>query len=212
MEKDISVENPRENNESEPFLKDASVQNPSVKIKSKPVAGDFSSENPIEKAGLLSLLTFSWMSSILKYGSKHPLEEKHLFPLETNFQAEGLADALEREWLSEMRSSEQNRKKPRLWRARFKIFPFREYIVVAILRIFYSFSMNLLPLALWFFLKNISTSAGTTNYSSTLPFMFSITVISLARSLFITHGAFKVEMMGYRLKVAVIGLIYKKVL
>ena len=48
MEKDISVENPRENNESEPFLKDASVQNPSVKIKSKPVAGDFSSENPIE--------------------------------------------------------------------------------------------------------------------------------------------------------------------
>ena len=29
MEKDISVENPRENNESEPFLKDASVQNPS---------------------------------------------------------------------------------------------------------------------------------------------------------------------------------------
>ena len=170
------------------------------------------SKNPRETAGCISLLTFSWMSNVLKLGNQQPLEEKHIFLLEPTFRAEQLVDALEREWLAEDRTAEQNGKKPRLWRAMLRIFSCREYIVVAILRILFSFAMNLLPLALWFFLKNISSSSGTTNYTSTLPFMFCITVISLARAMFINHGAFKVEMMAYKLKVAVIGLVYKKVL
>ena len=103
------------------------------------------SKNPRETAGCISLLTFSWMSNVLKLGNQQPLEEKHIFLLEPTFRAEQLVDALEREWLAEDRTAEQNGKKPRLWRAMLRIFSCREYIVVAILRILFSFAMNLLP-------------------------------------------------------------------
>ena len=54
---------------------------------------DASVRNPREKAGFFSLLTFSWINDILKLGSKQPLEEKHLFPVETSNQAERLVAA-----------------------------------------------------------------------------------------------------------------------
>jgi len=82
--------------------------------------------NPREKAGFLSLLTFSWMNNVLKLGSKQPLEEKHLFPVETSNQAERLVADLEREWLAEKRASEQNRTKPRLWRAMMRVISCRD--------------------------------------------------------------------------------------
>ena len=71
------------------------------------------SRTPKEKAGFLALLTFSWMHNVLKLGRKQPLEEKHLFPVETSNQAERLVADLEGEWQAEERASEQNRTKPR---------------------------------------------------------------------------------------------------
>jgi len=70
--------------------------------------------NPRETAGFFSLLTFSWLNSILELGSRQPLEEKNLFTTETSHQAERLVGDLEKEWLAEERASEQNRRKPRL--------------------------------------------------------------------------------------------------
>ena len=171
---------------------------------------DASDKNPRETAGFLSLITFSWLNNVLKFGSQHPLEEKHLFPIETSFQAEKLVGDLEREWLAEERTCERNRTTPRLWRAMMRIICYRDYITVGILRIFYSIMMNLFPLILWFFLKSI-LSASEISYSSTLPFVICICVASIARSVFVNEGSFRAEMLAIRLKVALIGLVYKKV-
>ena len=171
---------------------------------------DASIQNPRETAGFLSLITFSWLNNVLKFGSQHPLEEKHLFPIETSFRAEKLVGDLEREWLAEERASQQNRTKPRLWRAMMRIISYRDYITVGILRIFYSMAMNVFPLILWFFLKSIF-SVSEISYSSTLPFVICISVVSMARSVFANQCIFKAEMLAIRLKVALIGLVYKKV-
>ena len=58
---------------------------------------DSSVQNPREAAGFLSLLSFSWINSVLQLGNKLPLEEKHVPRLETSFYAERLVDALETE-------------------------------------------------------------------------------------------------------------------
>ena len=171
---------------------------------------DTSVRNPRETAGFLSLLTFSWLNNVLNFGSKQPLEEKHLFPLETSLRADRLVGDLEREWLAEERASKQYRTKPRLWRAMMRIISYKDYIILALLRILYSLTMNFLPLMLWLFLKSIS-SGSEISYTSTLPFVICITVMSFARSVFVTHGEFKAEMWSLRLKVAVVGLVYKKV-
>ena len=171
---------------------------------------DASTHNPRETASFISILTFSWISHLLKFGSQHPLEEKHLFPLETSFQAEKLTGDLEREWLAEERASEQSRRPPRLWRAMMRVVSYRDYIIVGILRILYSFTFNVMPLILWFFLRSLS-SASDKNYTSTLPFIICISVASLARSVFLGQGQNRADMMAIKLKVALIGLVYKKV-
>ena len=171
---------------------------------------DASTHNPRETASFISILTFSWISHLLKFGSQHPLEKKHLFPLETSFQAEKLTGDLEREWLAEERASEQSRRPPRLWRAMMRVLSYRDYIIVGILRILYSFTFNVMPLILWFFLRSLS-SASDKNYTSTLPFIICIAVVFVARSVFIAQGQIRADMMAIKLKVALIGLVYKKV-
>ena len=167
-------------------------------------------QNPREKAGFLTLLTFSWMSNVLKLGSKKPLEEQHLFEVEASDQAERLVADLEKEWLAEKRASEQNRTKPRLWKAMMRVISCRDYSTVVLIRIFYSLSSNSLPLLLWFFLRSIST-ASKASYSTTLALVISIALTSSVRMFCNTHWVFKVEVMAIRLKVAVIGFVYKKV-
>ena len=172
---------------------------------------DTSTHNPRETASFISRLTFSWINQVLTLGSQHPLEEKDLFPLETSFQAEKLTNDLEREWLAEERASQQSRKPPRLWRAMTRLVSYRDYITIGILRILYSFSFNVMPLLLWFFLRSISSASDSGNYTSTVPFIICISVASTARSVFIGQGEFRAEMIAVKLKVALIGLVYKKV-
>ena len=165
--------------------------------------------NPRERAGFLSLLTFSWINDILKLGSKQPLEEKHLFPVETSSQAERLVADLERQWLAEERTSEQRRRKPRLWRAMMRVISFREYMTVALLRCFDTITFNVLPLFVWFFLRSIST-ASDISYKTTLPFVIGISIVAITRSTCQAQAIFKMDVIVTRLKVALIGLVYKK--
>ena len=164
--------------------------------------------NPRDDAGFLSLSSFSWMNNVLKLGSKQPLEEKHLFSVETSLQAERLVADLEKEWLAEERASEQNRTKPCLWRAMMRVISCRDYVTVAFLRIFYSLAFNIFPLIVWLFLKSISTSSEI-SYKATLPFVIGISLVAFTTTMCSNHGSFKAEMISTKLKVATTGLVYK---
>ena len=170
---------------------------------------DVSVQNPREKAGFFSLVTFSWLNDFLKVGSKQPLYEKLLFPVETSNQAEILVADLEREWLAEERASEHHGTKARLWRAMTRVIAHRDYIFLAFLRLFYTITLNVLPLIIWFFLRSISTTS--LSYKTSLPFVIGISLVTLTRSALQGLAIFKVETLAIRLKVAVVGLVYKKV-
>ena len=165
--------------------------------------------NPRDQAGFLSLLTASWINDVLKLGSKQPLEEKHLLAVGASYQAERLVADLEREWLAEERTSEQNRTKPRLWRAMMKVIPCRDYVIVAFLRLFYFIGFNLFPLIVWFFLKSISTSREI-SYKTTLPIIIGIALVTFMRTVSSNYATFKMDILATKLKVAMTGLVYKK--
>jgi len=161
------------------------------------------------KAGFFSLLTFSWINNVLKLGSNQPLEEEHLFPIETSNQAEKLVGNLEREWLAEERASEQNRTNPRLWRAMMRMVSYRDFVTIGLLRFCCTITLNLLPLLLWFFLRELSTALEI-SYKTTLPIVFGVIVNTIARSLCFNQAMFRSDIMAIRLRAAVIGLVYKK--
>ena len=165
--------------------------------------------DPKDQASFLSQLTASWINDVLKLGSKQPLEEKHLLAIGTSYQAERLAADLEREWLAEERASEQNRKKPRLWKAMMRAIPTRDYVTVAFLRIFYFLAFNLFPLIVWLFLKSISTSTEI-SYKSTLPIIIGIALVTFIRTVSSNHGILKMDIITTKMKVAMTGLVYKK--
>ena len=167
-------------------------------------------QNPRETAGYMSLLTFSWINNVLKLGSKIPLEEKHLHPTETASEAERLVDALENEWMAEERKCEARRTKPCLWRVLIRIIPSRDIIIMGVLRILWSITVNIFPWFLWMFLKSIVTPSEN-SYASTLPFVLCLLAASIVRTLLVNQGLIKADVVGIRLKAAVISLVFKRV-
>ena len=51
--------------------------------------------NPKESANIFSILSFSWMNSILATGNTRPLENNDLFPLLDEDKTQGLTERLE---------------------------------------------------------------------------------------------------------------------
>ncbi|CAH3031314.1 unnamed protein product [Pocillopora meandrina] len=171
---------------------------------------DISGTNPIEKAGFFSLITFSWLNDVLKLGNKQPLDESLLFRVDTSNRTERLVTELEREWVAEKRATAHQRTKPRLWRAMMRTISRRDYIIMALLRLCYSLTLHALLLLIWYFLRSISTGTGI-SYKTSLPFVIGIFLVTMMRTVVQSKAMFKAHVLAIRLKVAVVGLIYKKV-
>lgn len=75
-------------------------------------------ECPIEYATVFSILTFSWMTPMMKYGYKEYLTEDDLWNLSKRDTTQATGDAFEQAWSYE----QTHRKNPSLWIAIFKAF------------------------------------------------------------------------------------------
>ena len=172
---------------------------------------DLSVKNPQNQAGFLSSLTFSWMTGILKLGYKQPLEEKHLFELDSEYHAEKLVADLEMEWLAEQRSCNARKTKPRFWRAMMRTISNKAYLVMIILRILYSLCFSGMPLLIWFFLKTIESKDSQESFLKILPLVLSFALISMIKSFSLIHLVFKGETAAIKLKASMIGFVQKRV-
>ena len=172
---------------------------------------ELSVKNPKNQAGFLSSLTFSWMTGILKLGYKKPLEEKHLFEVDSEFHAEKLVADLEMEWLAEQRSCHARKTKPRFWRAMMRTISSKAYLVIMILRILYSLCFSGMPLLIWFFLKTIASTDSQESFLKILPLVLSFALVSMIKSFSLIHLVFKGETAAIKLKASMIGLVQKRV-
>ena len=74
-------------------------------------------ECPVEYADAFSILTFSWMTPMMKYGYKHFLTQDDLWNLRARDTAKSTGGALEESWAEEL-----EKKRPSLWIALFRGF------------------------------------------------------------------------------------------
>lgn len=74
-------------------------------------------ECPIEYADVFSILTFGWMTPMMKYGYKQFLTQDDLWNLRPRDSTKATGEALEEAW-----TQEQQRKRPSLWLALFRGF------------------------------------------------------------------------------------------
>lgn len=74
-------------------------------------------ECPFEYADVFSVLTFSWMTPMMKYGYKHYLTQDDMWNLRRRDTTRVTGEQLEQAWERELQ-----KKKPSLWRALFRAF------------------------------------------------------------------------------------------
>ena len=172
--------------------------------------GPSESQNPKDGANWLSIIFFWWMNDVLKLGNKRPLTEKDLFHLPEDHKAEVLVEEAERNWLEELKRTQSKGKKPRLWKAMVRLIPWKSGLVMIILKTLESLSFVFLPLCLWLVLKTLNDGPDL-DMKSVSMYVALLGLTSLIKALTTHHYDYLSELWGLKLKVALIGLVYKKV-
>lgn len=168
------------------------------------------SKNPRDGANALSVLFLWWMNDVLKMGKKQPLTDRDLFPLLENYKAEMLVERAEKVWLDELKSSQSKNRKPRLWKAMAKLILWKSRLVMIILQMFQSLSFVFLPLCLWLLLKTLNDGPNM-DMKVALVYAAVLGITSMIKAASTQHFDYFTELWGLKLKVALIGLVYKKV-
>ena len=150
------------------------------------------------------------MNDVLKLGNQRPLTEEDLFYLLEDFKAEILVEEAERYWLEELKRSQTRRKKPSLWKAMARLISWKSGLVIIILKTLKSLSVVSLPLCLWLVLKTLNDGPDLDMKSMSV-YVALLGFTSLIEALTTHHYDYLTELWGLKLKVALIGLVYKKV-
>ena len=174
------------------------------------MSGRSGSQNPRDGANWLSIIFFWWMNDVLKLGNQRPLTEEDLFYLLEDFKAEILVEEAEKYWLEELKRSQTRRRKPSLWKATARLISWKSGLVIIILKTLKSLSVVSLPLCLWLVLKTLNDGPDLDMKSMSV-YVALLGFTSLIEALTTHHYDYLTELWGLKLKVALIGLVYKKV-
>ena len=169
--------------------------------------------NPKEKASLFSLLTFSWLNNLLKRGSQRALENDDLPPLLEEDDNQALTKNLEKEWSQSCKAAHTTETWIRtaiLWRALWNLIPASEKVLVLTLASTHIVLRILQPLFLIALLAELmKESSGDTRWIclSASGVCLSAWLIAISKC----HCDYRSSMIGMRVRSALLGVIYKKV-
>ena len=167
--------------------------------------------NPRDTASWLSIMFFWWMNDVVTLGSKRPLTDEDLFPLLDDYKAEVLVEKAEKCWLDELKRSQLKNTKPHLWKAMVGLISWRSRFVITIFLTLRCVSFVSLPVCLWLVLKTLNDGP---NMDMKWAFMYValLGITSVIQGASTQHYNYATELWGLKLKVALIGLVYKKVM
>ena len=168
--------------------------------------------NPKRTAGLFSLLTFSWMSSMLATGAKRPLDNSDLFPPLDEDKTQEVTHRLEQTWGQELKQYTPSGgiRGWRLFRAVLRAFRWNDYALVLCTGLIRSLSIVLQPLFLSLLLLNLMDQSTE---DSRMAYLWgaAICISSSFKFAAMHHFDLQSYVMSMRLKAAISGLIYKTV-
>ena len=169
--------------------------------------------NPKENATLLSLLTFSWLNNLLKLGSQRALENDDLPLLLKEDDNEALTKKLEKNWSRNCKAASTTETWIRtvtLWRALWNLVPASEKVLVLSLALTHIVLRLLQPLFLIGLLAELmKESSGDRRriYLSASGVCLSTWLMAISKC----HCDYRSSMIGMRVRSALQGVIYKKV-
>lgn len=166
--------------------------------------------NPREGASAASVMFFWWMNDLMSLGRKRPLTDEDSPPLLEDYKAELLVKKAEKYWFDELKRTQSSNKKPKLWKTLSRLIPWESALKMIFLRILWALSFSFLPVCLWLLLKTLNDGP---NLDIKVAFFYValLTISSMTKATSTQHYDYLTELWGLRLKVALIGLVYRKV-
>ena len=165
-------------------------------------------KNPKESANIFSILSFSWMNSILATGNTRPLENNDLFPLLDEDKTQGLTERLEESWNEECLRG--GKKRPRLLWALVSMFPWSEHAFLLSTAMISGLCNVLQPLFLSMLLV-VLMKQSEEDFWWAYVYGAGICISSLIRIVMNHQCAYNACLTSMRWKAATIGLIFEKV-
>ncbi|KAL4089661.1 hypothetical protein QTP88_024660 [Uroleucon formosanum] len=104
-------------------------------------------QNPRSNANIFEIVTYMWMSNLLKIGRRRDLKETDLYTTLDDHKSSSLGDQLEKIWTSELNNANLANRKPTLLRALIRMFGVKYIflgIITCILEIIFKVSQPIL--------------------------------------------------------------------
>ncbi|XP_032233715.2 ATP-binding cassette sub-family C member 4 [Nematostella vectensis] len=165
--------------------------------------------NPRLRANAFQWILFSWMNGILFKGFKRNLTAEDLYELPQEDQTTYNVNILEQEWNEEIRTAHRLGNYPRLYKSVLRALPGKVICKVLTFQFLRGLSTLSYTVLLWFFLRELGL--GKSQLALSL-MVVGFTVVSISRAISRNQMELFGLYAGMRLKVALIGLIYKKIL
>ena len=165
--------------------------------------------HPLSTANIFSVLTFSWMNSILRTGRERPLEQSDFLPLHENDRTRELTEHLKNQWDSDVDRSNKEGTKPKLWKCVLKIISLRDICVTWLLILLESVGRIMQPLLVGVLVHFLRTA----NEDRGILYLFAALMFSNGLLYLLSHsGDFYLDLLGMKLRSALQGIIYHKVM
>ena len=164
----------------------------------------------MDQAGCFSAIFLTWMNNLLRQGNKRSLREDDLFPLSENHKTEVIVEEFEKLWNDEVLRAEIHGRRPSLWKAMLRFVSIFDYLHIAILKLTEGLTSFSTAIFLWYYLKLLLDDSNRSIWSLVAA-VVGISISSIVRVFLLHHSRLRALLIGMQLKVACIGIVYKKV-
>ena len=170
---------------------------------------DAKSPHPTTSANFLSLLSFWWMNSVFKTGSKRPLKQSDFLPLHEKDRTRDLTERLQKEWNNHVQECNMTEgKQPKLWKCVVKTVSFCDICLPMCFWLLESMFRVSQPLVLGFLLYLLDSAETSRPLAYACCVFLTLSGLSSA----CTHySAYSCDLLGMRLSSAIKGIVYLKV-
>ena len=160
------------------------------------------------KIGLLSRLTFSWISSLISLGKSRPLEETDIYEAVGQEKSKTLTEKLGEVWRKEKGTAKCKGKQPKLWKAALVSLKMRDCVFLVFTILADSTCRILQAVLLSFLLSELVRFRNVTWVWVTA---LALCLTALIQLLVNNHYFYRSFLLGTHLKAALTGLVYQKV-
>lgn len=163
-------------------------------------------EDPLQDADLFSLITFSWMTPLMKLGHETFLTEDHLPSLPRNFKSSVISKRFDQKWKKQLETTD-----PSLGWAIFKTFG-PQIALGGFFKILQDILQFVQPQFLRYLIKFVNTynSDSPEPISKGFMIVFAMFACSVVQTSFLHQYFWQLFNVGMNIKSSLISVIYKK--